>query len=160
MQRVESKVRSNKMLFFSSKNHPISWRTAVKRVGVDGFIRSIATATFDTTKETCGKGANKVQFVCIMNGKELKEVYFCSSGDKVAYVYDSPNNRFQYSEGLFDDIDDELVFRNETHEKCSIPSRIVEKKWEAVDDDFIFKTDTLVFKAHKDDTDIYLFFYW
>lgn len=95
-----------------------------------------------------------------MKGNELKREYGQNMGCQVAYVYDSPNNRNQYSEGLFDDIDDDLEFEELSHNDCPIQSQVAEENWKQFDDNFIFKTDTKVFKAHKDYTNIYLFFYW
>ena len=63
MQRVENMVRFKKMLFISYKRRSLSWRTAVKRVGVDEFISGISRATFHATA-TRGKGVNEVHFAC------------------------------------------------------------------------------------------------
>ena len=61
LKQVEKVVSSNKMLFISSNQRPISWRTAVKRVGVDEFISGISRAAFHSTAQR-GEGANSVYF--------------------------------------------------------------------------------------------------
>lgn len=61
LQHVERLVSSNKMHFFSSNERPLSWRTAVKRVGVDEFISGISRAAFHATAQR-GEGDNIVDF--------------------------------------------------------------------------------------------------
>lgn len=60
IHHVENVVRS-KMLFISFNNRPISWRTAVKRLGVEEFISGISRAAFHASAQR-GEDANTVYF--------------------------------------------------------------------------------------------------